>query len=104
MEGLHKHLQLGGQVDRMFPRLADLTEIHLGFLHRLRSRQREMPVINSVGDILLEQFSGLAADKLKSVYGEFCSNHREAVDIYKYYMQNDSRFSEFIKHCQVLLQ
>lgn len=32
--------------------------------------------------------------------GEFCSRHRDAVEIYKYYLQNDQRFGEFVRHCQ----
>ncbi|XP_073999272.1 rho guanine nucleotide exchange factor 18 cysts isoform X5 [Rhodnius prolixus] len=100
VEGLKKYLQLGLTVERMFPRLVELTSIHLGFLHELRVRQREAPVIEKVGDILLEQFSGASAVKLKSVYGEFCSNHRNAIDIYKECMQQDGRFAEFVKHCQ----
>ncbi|XP_071444496.1 rho guanine nucleotide exchange factor 18 isoform X2 [Hetaerina americana] len=101
VEGLQKYFQLGSNVDRMFPRLLDLTEIHLGFLDMLRKRQRTGgPVIESIGDILLEQFSGEGASRLKSAYGEFCSRHRDAVDIYKYYLQHDRRFGEFVRHCQ----
>ncbi|XP_046403403.1 A-kinase anchor protein 13 isoform X4 [Ischnura elegans] len=101
VEGLQKYFQLGSNVDRMFPRLLDLTEIHLGFLEMLRKRQRTGgPVIESIGDILLEQFSGEGASRLKSAYGEFCSRHRDAVDIYKYYLQHDRRFGEFVRHCQ----
>jgi A-kinase anchor protein 13 len=83
----------------MFPRLADLTEIHLSFLERLRERQRMAPVVDTLSDILLEQFSGSGAQKLKSAYGEFCSRHRDAVDIYKSYL-HDQRFSQFVRHCQ----
>lgn len=53
----------------MFPRLLDLTELHLGLLSRLRQRQRENPVVSSIADILLEQFSDHHAAKLKSAYG-----------------------------------
>lgn len=34
------------------------------------------------------------------ILGEFCSRHRDAVEIYKYYVQQDTRFGEFVKHCQ----
>lgn len=85
----------------MFPRLSELTEIHLGFLRNLRRRQREAPVVETISDILLEQFSGDAANQLKAVYGEFCSRHRDAVDIYKYFLSENAAFSAFVKHCQV---
>lgn len=85
----------------MFPRLAELTEIHLKFLRNLRKKQKEATVVDSISDILLEQFSGHAAEQLKTVYGEFCSQHRDAVNTYKYYLQHNARFAEFVKYCQV---
>ncbi|XP_030746560.1 rho guanine nucleotide exchange factor 2-like isoform X2 [Sitophilus oryzae] len=100
VEGISKYFNLGPNLERMFPRLADLTELHLGLLSRLRQRQRENAVVSSIADILLEQFSNIHASKLKSAYGEFCSRHRDAVEIYKFYLQNDARFEEFVKHCQ----
>ncbi|KAF4519313.1 hypothetical protein B566_EDAN005253, partial [Ephemera danica] len=101
VDGFQKYFQMGHNLDRMFPRLADLTDIHLGFLHKLREKQKtSSPTIDSIADILLEQFSGLEAEKLKSAYGEFCSRHRDAVDLYKDYLQQDHRFGEFVRHCQ----
>lgn len=63
----------------MFPRLSDLIELHLGFLTRLRQKQREGPVINSIADILLDMFSGSYAAKLKSAYGE---DSRFVINVY----------------------
>ncbi|CAH1126288.1 unnamed protein product [Ceutorhynchus assimilis] len=100
VDGLQKYFNLGPNLERMFPRLMDLTELHLGFLSRLRQRQRESAVVISIADILLEQFSRDYAAKLKSAYGEFCSRHRDAVETYKYYVHQDARFGEFVKHCQ----
>ncbi|KAL0278807.1 UNVERIFIED_CONTAM: hypothetical protein PYX00_000509 [Menopon gallinae] len=100
VEGMKRHFQLGSDVDRMFPRLADLTEIHFRFLYLLRQRQKVTPAIETISDILLEQFSGTCAQKLKSAYGEFCSHHRDALDIYKYHSVHDRKFGEFVRHCQ----
>lgn len=69
VDGLQKYFSLGPNLDRMFPRLVDLTEMHLGFLSRLRQRQRESPIVSTIADILLEQFSTSYASKLKSAYG-----------------------------------
>lgn len=66
---MQKYFQLGANLERMFPRLMDLTELHLGLLSRLRQRQRESPVVSSIADILLEQFSNHHAARLKSAYG-----------------------------------
>lgn len=70
VEGLQKYFQLGPNLERMFPRLVDLTSLHLGLLSRLRDRQREAPVVTSIADILLEQFSSTHAVRLKSAYGK----------------------------------
>lgn len=70
MEGLQKYFNLGPNLERMFPRLMDLTELHLELLSRLRQRQRESPVVISIADILLEQFSKEHAARLKSAYGK----------------------------------
>lgn len=32
--------------------------------------------------------------------GEFCSNHRSALDTFKMYMTDDQTFAEWYKHCQ----
>lgn len=34
-----------------------------------------------------------------SQLGEFCSNHRSALDTFKYYMTEDQTFAEWYKHC-----
>lgn len=70
MEGLQKYFQLGQGLERMFPRLVDLIEMHLGLLSKLRQRQKEAPIVTSIADILLEQFSSNHATKLKSAYGK----------------------------------
>ncbi|XP_026679842.1 uncharacterized protein LOC103509770, partial [Diaphorina citri] len=102
VDGIQKHFHLGGpSIDRMFPRLKDLTEIHMSFLSALKRKQKEHPVVDSIADILLEKFSGAEAARLKTAYGEFCSRHRDAVNFYKEYFSNDARFAEFVKHCQL---
>lgn len=101
-EGLRRHFRLGQpDLERMFPRLRDLIDIHLRFLQKLRKRQSANPVVSTIVDILVEQFSGDNAQRMKSAYGEFCSRHRDAVEAYKYYLRNDPRFARFVRHCQV---
>ncbi|XP_025156350.1 A-kinase anchor protein 13 isoform X3 [Harpegnathos saltator] len=100
-EGLQRHFRLGQpDLERMFPRLRDLIEIHLRFLQKLRKRQNANSVVSTIADILVEQFSGENAQRMKSAYGEFCSRHRDAVEAYKYYQRHDSRFARFVRHCQ----
>jgi len=43
------------------------------------------------------QFTGAMANRLKSTYGEFCSRHNEAVQLYKVLFKSDDNFQTFIK-------
>ena len=105
VEGLRHHFQMTTTViDRMFPRLRDLIEIHLRFLLKLRRRQNTNAVVPTIADILIDQFSGENAFRMKSAYGDFCSRHRDAVEAYKYYLREDTRFARFVRHCQVCFE
>ncbi|CAL1602948.1 unnamed protein product [Knipowitschia caucasica] len=112
-KGLQKELQLETPVlDRLFPALEDLSELHSHFLLRLLERRRgcqqeggaseegasEGPVvIHNIGDIVLSQFAGSSGENMKRVYGKFCSCHNEAVNFYKDLLTKDKRFKTFIK-------
>ncbi|CAD7078204.1 unnamed protein product [Hermetia illucens] len=99
VESLQRHFSRL-KLDKLFPRLPELTELHTSFLKKLRLKQKENPIVDSIADILLDFFSGSSAQKLKSSYGEFCSNHRSALDTFKMYMTDDQTFAEWYKHCQ----
>ncbi len=68
VESLQRHFSRLN-LERMFPRLLDLIELHTNFLKKLRLKQREQPVVDSIADILLDFFSSASAQKLKSAYG-----------------------------------
>lgn len=86
-------------VDRIFPCLEELIEYHLNFLRRLRHRQRQEPIVATIEDILRIQFSGPLGDQLRSLYGEFCSRHQEAVSMYKEMIKEDRKFASFARQC-----
>ncbi|XP_061401994.1 A-kinase anchor protein 13-like, partial [Musca vetustissima] len=86
--------------NKMFPRLQELTELHCNFLKKLRQKQKENFVVDSISDILLDFFSLEKAQHLRLAYGEFCANHRSALEQFKSYMTGrDPTFSEWYKHC-----
>ncbi|XP_041814727.1 A-kinase anchor protein 13 isoform X2 [Chelmon rostratus] len=107
-KGLQKEVQLELQtVEKLFPALDELLELHTQHLLRLLERKRESQleggsleggfIINRIGDILVSQFSGLNGESMKRVYGRFCSRHNEAVNFYKDLLSKDKRFKAFIK-------
>ncbi|XP_073933402.1 rho guanine nucleotide exchange factor 28 isoform X3 [Castor canadensis] len=103
-KGMKEELQLDhSTVDKIFPCLDDLLEIHRHFFFSMKERRQESCaghdrnfVINRIGDILVQQFSEENASKMKKIYGEFCSHHKEAVSLFKELQQN-KKFQNFIK-------
>ncbi|XP_059949024.1 rho guanine nucleotide exchange factor 28 isoform X2 [Mesoplodon densirostris] len=103
-KGMKEELQLDhSTVDKIFPCLDELLEIHRHFFYSMKERRQESCigndrnfVINRMGDILVQQFSEENANKMKKIYGEFCSHHKEAVSLFKELQQN-KKFQNFIK-------
>uniref|UniRef100_A0A7N5ZVI3 A-kinase anchor protein 13-like n=1 Tax=Anabas testudineus TaxID=64144 RepID=A0A7N5ZVI3_ANATE len=106
-KGLQREMQLDTQtLDKIFPVLDDLLDTHSQFLIRLLDTKRASSgdgrnnnsfLIRSIGSVLVTQFSGINADRMKKVYGKFCSRHNEAVNLYKDFHAKDKRFQAFIK-------
>ncbi|CAH0598322.1 unnamed protein product [Chrysodeixis includens] len=88
------------QVARMFPRVDELWSLHAALLARLRARQAAAPAVPSIADILADTFAPPAHHKLKAAYGEFCSRHRDAVEVFKECCTREPRLSRFIRKCQ----
>ncbi|GFS73437.1 rho guanine nucleotide exchange factor 28 [Nephila pilipes] len=84
-------------VQRLFPCLELLLKYHLNFLQKLRERQRMESVVSNIGDVLLHQFTGQSADDLCLYYSQFCSQHKEALSLYKDILKTDRKFQSFIK-------
>ncbi|XP_053557395.1 rho guanine nucleotide exchange factor 28 isoform X2 [Bombina bombina] len=103
-KGMKEELQLDhSTVDKIFPCLDELLEIHRPFFYSMKERKQESIegnernfIINRIGDILVQQFSSDNANKMKQIYGEFCSHHIEAVNMFKELQQN-KKFQNFIK-------
>ncbi|NXQ91608.1 ARG28 factor, partial [Nyctibius grandis] len=104
-KGMKEELQLDHcTVNRIFPCLDELLELHSQFFCRMKERRQESYeagsernfVISRIGDILVQQFSEENATKMKKIYGEFCSHQKEAVNLFKELQQN-KKFQNFIK-------
>uniref|UniRef100_A0A8C9V0Y7 Rho/Rac guanine nucleotide exchange factor 18 n=1 Tax=Scleropages formosus TaxID=113540 RepID=A0A8C9V0Y7_SCLFO len=94
-----------GKLERLFPRLECLLEVHQFFLLQLKERRRQSLEpgsehnfsIQRIGDILTLQFSGEIGERMEEMYGDFCSHHTEAVSYYKDQMQNNKKFQNLIR-------
>ena len=45
------------------------------------------------------QFDGICGDRMKEVYGDFCSKQADAAQLYKEILKSDRKFLEFVKVC-----
>ncbi|XP_051644108.1 rho guanine nucleotide exchange factor 28 isoform X2 [Manacus candei] len=104
-KGMKEELQLDhNTVNRIFPCLDELLEMHRQFFCRMKDRRQGSCeagnernfVISRIGDILVQQFSEENATKMEKIYGEFCSHQKEAVNLFKELQQN-KKFQNFIK-------
>ena len=121
---MHQHLNMPREiVDRIFPFIDELIELHFRFLEQLRYRQMEQKKVETIADILLEQFSGsvLTSTELcprhikcsnnrvlfagpvsgrwKEAYGALSSQNNESLALYKDLMKSDRRFTHFVRSC-----
>ncbi|KAM6984923.1 rho guanine nucleotide exchange factor 28 [Aplochiton taeniatus] len=104
--GMRLEVQLEAHVvARVFPCLDELLLLHHTFFGAMQERRHTSSqahghgnyLIQRIGDILLQQFSDESAERMKQVYGEFCSHHNEAVSFFKELQQQNKRFQNFIK-------
>ncbi|XP_069078837.1 A-kinase anchor protein 13 isoform X2 [Pleurodeles waltl] len=92
-------------VEKIFPCLEDLLKIHSQFFQHILDRRKECLVessdknyvIKRIGDLLVQQFSGENAERMKKTYGKFCGHHNEAVNYFKDLHSKEKRFQAFMK-------
>nr|XP_020636687.1 rho guanine nucleotide exchange factor 18 isoform X4 [Pogona vitticeps] len=103
---MREELQFGhAAIHHLFPCVDELLELHGAFLGRLKERRKEALeegsernyVIQNIGDLLVQQFSGETGERVRETYGLFCSSHGEAVSHYKELMQQSKKFQNLIK-------
>ncbi|XP_036069312.1 rho guanine nucleotide exchange factor 28 isoform X2 [Oryzias melastigma] len=104
--GMLEQLQLDLDcVARIFPCLDPLLLFHRNLFRTLQERRHASShpensqnyLIHQIGDILLQQFSDENAEKMKQLYGEFCSHHIEAVNVFKELQQQNKKLQNFVR-------
>ncbi|NWI26664.1 ARHGI factor, partial [Sula dactylatra] len=92
-------------INKLFPCVDELLEMHGQFLLQLKERRKESLeegsdrnyIIRNIGDLLVKQFSGENGERMKEKYGVFCCGHNEAVSHYKDLLQSNKKFQSLIK-------
>nr|XP_025042310.1 rho guanine nucleotide exchange factor 18 isoform X2 [Pelodiscus sinensis] len=105
-KALREELQFTNAViNRIFPCVDELLELHGQFLFQLKERRKasleegsdQNYIIQNIGDLLVQQFSGENGERMKEKYSLFCSGHNEAVGHYKDLLQSNKKFQNLIK-------
>ncbi|XP_077778074.1 rho guanine nucleotide exchange factor 18 isoform X3 [Podarcis muralis] len=103
---MREELQFGqATILRLFPCADELLELHGAFLSQLKELRQEALeegsernyVVQRIGALLVQQFSGETGELVKEKYGVFCSSHGEAVAHYKELLQQSKKFQNLIK-------
>ncbi|NWV75251.1 ARHGI factor, partial [Dasyornis broadbenti] len=92
-------------INKLFPCVDELLEMHGQFLLQLKERRKESLeegsdrnyIIQNIGDLLVKQFSGENGERMKEKYSVFCCGHNEAVSHYKDLLQSNKKFQNLIK-------
>ncbi|XP_074834696.1 rho guanine nucleotide exchange factor 18 [Carettochelys insculpta] len=105
-KALREELQFTNTViNKIFPCVDELLELHGQFLFQLKERRKvsleegsdRNYIIQNVGDLLVQQFSGESGERIKEKYSVFCCGHNEAVGHYKDLLQSNKKFQNLIK-------
>ncbi|KAM7134699.1 rho guanine nucleotide exchange factor 18 isoform 3-T3 [Macrochelys suwanniensis] len=105
-KALREELQFSNIViNKIFPCVDELLELHGQFLFQLKERRKASLeegsdrnyIIQNIGDLLVQQFSGESGERMKEKYGMFCCGHNEAVSHYKDLLQSNKKFQNLIK-------
>ncbi|KAM7400321.1 hypothetical protein PAMA_004830 [Pampus argenteus] len=92
------------KLERLFPRVDGLLNLHQHFFNCLKMRQNQSQEegspnyqISQLGDILISQFSGAVGERMKEWYSAFCSHHSDAISFYKEQLQNSKKLQGLIR-------
>ncbi|XP_026510710.1 rho guanine nucleotide exchange factor 18 isoform X2 [Terrapene carolina triunguis] len=105
-KALREELQFTNTViNKIFPCVDELLELHGQFLFQLKERRKASLeegsdrnyIIQNIGDLLIQQFSGESGERMKEKYSVFCCGHNEAVSHYKDLLQSNKKFQNLIK-------
>ena len=59
-------------------------------------------MVEKLGDLLVEHWSGSSGEEMKKHLGAFCSRNKEINDTYRDLLKNDKKFANFVKVCDFL--
>ncbi|XP_022086949.1 A-kinase anchor protein 13-like [Acanthaster planci] len=86
-------------INKVFPSLEELVQIAVQFNEALQAKQRTGQPVETIGDVLVNQFDKENGKRMMEAYAFLCSRQIEAVALYKELYKTDRKFQAFIKKC-----
>ncbi|CAL8134678.1 unnamed protein product [Orchesella dallaii] len=87
------------QARLLFPDLKELLQVHFSFLKRLRERQLKFrklgQPVDTLADILNEQFGGSQWQHMVRLYGLLCASHAKSLEIFRALMK-EPKFASLV--------
>ncbi|XP_037072957.1 rho guanine nucleotide exchange factor 11-like, partial [Pollicipes pollicipes] len=87
-------------INLLFGNLEELLEIHSRFNSAMKKRQKEDPMMEKVGDILISMFEGESGESFKTAAAAFCRCQSIALDKLKSLQKRDQRLAAFLSEAE----
>ncbi|KAH7728457.1 Dbl domain containing protein [Aphelenchoides avenae] len=94
------------EVKQLIPDVLDsLLDFHLGLLRKLKERQAESDAVETISDIIVEEFeTGDLKAAAINAYTSFCLSREDSYKVYASFMQKNADFKRFFEHYESLPQ
>uniref|UniRef100_A0A3Q1BBC2 Rho guanine nucleotide exchange factor (GEF) 11 n=1 Tax=Amphiprion ocellaris TaxID=80972 RepID=A0A3Q1BBC2_AMPOC len=83
----------------IFPNLHQVYELHASLCEAM-TKQRETPIVQDIGDVMLARFEGAAGDEFQEKASQLCCQQSQARDLIKNKRRKDPRFAQIIQECE----
>ncbi|XP_043228877.1 rho guanine nucleotide exchange factor 11-like isoform X14 [Amphibalanus amphitrite] len=87
-------------INLLFGNLEELLEIHSRFNAAMKKRQKEDPMMEKVGDILVNMFEGEQGESFKTAAAAFCRCQSIALEKLKTLQKRDQRLAAFLAEAE----
>ncbi|KAK2862956.1 hypothetical protein Q5P01_002489 [Channa striata] len=83
----------------IFPNLPQVYELHASLCEAMK-KQRETPIVQDIGDVMLARFEGAAGEEFQEQVAQHCSQQSQALELIKNKQRKDPRFAHIIQDCE----
>uniref|UniRef100_A0A3P8UCX9 Rho guanine nucleotide exchange factor 11 n=1 Tax=Cynoglossus semilaevis TaxID=244447 RepID=A0A3P8UCX9_CYNSE len=83
----------------IFPNLPQVYGLHASLCEAMKE-QRETPVVQEIGDVMLARFDGAAGEEFQEQVSQLCSLQSQARELIKNKKRKDPRFAQIIQECE----